>query len=300
MIAELYIVAESFENNQCFSVVEIEKKIKSLANDFIYIRKYKSTNKIFIHPDIYNVVFIKDIVLSDLLYNPQIAKENIDRDAYNALQKVIIESKTTDISSKEVIEVLLSEHNENLCHGLIGFSTIPNVKEEYQIIYNLQGWFNYRRYFLGIYPQNESFFIDECKKYFPNLFFHERNKTSITAIFDDCPKKIIYHLSALNDKFYSFDQSNMNRTEVLVKFSQISNLDSHASLEGNADRKNDFTFDFNNCDNCIEMVCCEPHLKLCYSDCSDAFSNERRIYFHEGKQHIHEGKILIGHIGKHL
>lgn len=300
MIAEFYIVAESFINNTSFTTEEIESKTKSLASDFVNIRKYSETNKLFVHPDIYNINFLSGVLLSDLLFNPQIAKTHLDRDVYNALQKIVIESASTNNTSQEVIEILLPEHNENLCHGLIAFNSIDNVQSELQIVYHLNGWFNFRRHFLGLYPKNENFYIGECIKYFPDLFFHELNRTSISAIFNDCPKKIIYHLSALNDNFKSIDTANRNRTQVLDAFSITANLDETASLEGNAERKASFTFSFINNQNKSEEVCCEPHLKLCYSDISNSYSNDRRIYFHEGKENIQDGKILIGHIGEHL
>lgn len=300
MTAELYIVAESFANNTNLATSEIEAKTKSLAEDFVHIRKYKDTNKIFVHPDIYNVNFISGALLSDLLFNPKIGKAHIDRDVYNALQKIVIESSETNNTSQEVIEVLLPEHNEDLCYGLIAFNPIANVLPEFQIVYHLKGWFNFRRHFLGLYPKNEDFYIDECIKYFPNLFFHERNRESIKAIFKDCPKKIIYHLAALNDRFKNIDTTDKNRTQILEAFSIISSLDETASLEGNATRKTDFTFSFTNNQNQSEDVCCEPHLKLCFSDTSNAYSTDRRIYFHEGVPNIQNGKILIGHIGQHL
>ncbi|MBK7108862.1 MAG: hypothetical protein IPH61_06895 [Bacteroidetes bacterium] len=309
MVAELYIVAESFANNTNFTTPEIESKTKSLANDFVYIKKYSETNRLFVHPDIYAVNFITGVSLSDLLHNPKIAKEHLDRDVYGALQNIIDKSATTTHTSQEVIEVLLPEYNENLCHGLIAFNPVPSVQPELQIVYHLQGWFEFRRHFLGLYPKNENFYIDECIKYFPNLYFHERNRTTISAIFDDCPKKIIYHLTALNDKFKLIDKAGRNRTQVLEAFSITAELDETASLEGNAARKDDFTFTFSNHQKKEVNVCCEPHLKLCFSDTSNAYSNERRIYFHEGIERIQDGeiieiiqdgKILIGHIGGHL
>lgn len=300
MVAEFYIVAESFANNTNLATSEIETKTKSLAEDFVHIQKYNDTNKILVHPDIYNVNFLNGVLLSDLLFNPQVAKTHIDRDVYNALQKIVVESTTTNNSSQEVIEVLLPEHNEAICHGLIAFNPVPNVNTEFQIVYNLNGWFDFRRHFLGLYPKNENFYIEECIKYFPNLFFHEHNKESIKAIFNDCPKKIIYHLAALNDTFNTLEKKGKNRTQILEAFSITAKLDETASLEGRAARKACFTFSFKNDQNQPEDVCCEPHLKLCYSDTSTSYSNNRRIYFHEGIQNIQNGKILIGHIGHHL
>jgi hypothetical protein len=303
MIAEFYIIAESFAQNTTASKAEIETKIEALGNDFVSIRKHKETNKLFINPDIYNIPFINKVSISDLLFNDQIANNNLDRDARNMLKKIVVETETKNITSQEVIEVLLPEHNQDLCHGLIAFNTVTGVHPEFQVVYNHNGWLDFRRYYLEIYPKNSVFFIDECIKYFPNLYFHERNKTTIGAILHNCPKKIVYHLTALNDKFRDIDATHLNRSQILEHFSINANLDATASLEGNAARKPILTFSFLNAKKETVNICCEPHLKLCHNDFypGDAsYSNDRRIYFHEGINNIQENRILIGHIGDHL
>jgi hypothetical protein len=301
MLAELYIVAESFENNINFTTPEIENKIKSLAEDFQYIRKYHNTNKILVHPDVYNVYFLNGILLSDLLFYNEIGKVHLGRDVYNALQKIIIESEETNHTSKEVIEVLLPEHDQDLCHGLIAFNQINNVQPEFQIVYHLQGWFNFRRYFLGFYPKNANFFISECRKYFPNLLFHDNTITTIQGIINDFRKKVIYHLTALNDKFKESQDGIRNRQQVLNHFSVNCGLDERASLEGHAARKPFFTYEFINNEGIGQNVCCEPHLKLCRSDFpGDNTYYQNRIYFHEGFENIGNNKILVGHIGEHI
>lgn len=303
MVAEFYIIAESFSQNPNFTTAEIEAKTKSLANDFVYIRKYKDSNKLFVHPDIYNVNFVNNISISELLYNDEIANNNLDRDVRVFLKKIICESESTTNTTQEVIDVLLPEHNENLCHGLIGFNLVANVKPEFQVVYHLNGWLEFRRHYLELYPVNATFFIDECIKYFPELYFHERNKETVGEILHNCPKKIVFHLTALNDKFKNLPQAGLNRTQVLEQFSISAALDETASLEGNARRKPALTFKFTNNKNEIEDICCEPHLKLCRNDFypgDTSYSNDRRIYFHEGRVTVQEGKILIGHIGDHL
>ncbi len=302
MVAEFYIIAESFSQNFNLTNTEIEAKIKSLAEDFVCIRKYKETNKLFIHYDIYNTKFINNISISDLLNNNEIANKNLDRDVRISLKKIILESEGTDITTEEVKTVLLPNHNEDLCHGLIGFNTIEDVNPEFQVVYHLKGWLEFRRHYLGIYPNNAVFFIDECIKYFPNIYFHEGNKISVGAILYNCSKKIVYHLTALNDKFRDSQQAGLNRTQVLKQFSITAKLDEIATLEGNATKKTALTFQFKNTNSTLEDVCCEPHLKLCYNDNpgDSSYSTDRRIYFHEGKETIEKGKILIGHIGDHL
>lgn len=301
MIAELYIVAESFSNNVNITTPEIENKTKALAQDFIYIRRYKDTNKLFIHPDIYNVNFLNGVKLSDLIYNWQAAKNYIDRDVFNALQKIIIESATTPHTSQEVIEVLLTEHNENLCHGLIAFNQIQNIQPELQIVYNSQSWLKFRRHFLSLYPKDSNFFMNECTKYFPYILFHSNNWNTVGDILPNFSTKIVYHLSALNDRFRESEDVHRNRQQVLEHFSLNCNLDETASLEGDASRKPKFTYEFSNSNGERRKVCCEPHLKLCKSgNDGDNTYYFHRVYFHEGFQDFNEGRILVGHIGEHI
>ena len=303
MVAEFYIIAESFAQNAAATKEEIETKIEALGNDFVSIRKHKETNKLLINPDIYNIPFINKVSISDLLYNDAIANDNLDRDARNMLKKIVNETENTTITSHEVIEVLLPDHSQDRCHGLIAFNTVAGINPEFQVVYNHNGWLNFRRYYLGLYPKNNIFFIDECIKYFPDLIFHERNKTTVGAILNNCSKKIVYHLSALNDEFKAIDQAHLNRTQVLQQFSITAKLDETASLEGKASRKSELTFDFVNEKKIAVPVCCEPHLKLCHNDNypgDSSYSTDRRIYFHEGIASIENSKILIGHIGDHL
>lgn len=303
MKAEFYIISDTFEYNSQFTINEIEIKIKALADDFRFIKKHRETNKLFVQEDIYYVNLLNGVKLYDLLFNDIIANNYFDRDVRVILKNIIIENDRTSFSSNYIKNELLPHYDENICFGIIAFNKIEDITPEFLVIYDLNGWLGFRRHFLGQFPKNETFYIDECVKYFPNLFFHERNKQTISTIFADCPKKIIYHLAALNDKFKSFHINPYNRVNALTQFSIAANLDQAATTEGNASRKINFTFEFMDNNKMPVQVCCEPHLKLCYNDNypgDQSHSNNRRIYFHEGKPNIEGGKILIGHIGNHL
>ena len=303
MTAHFYILAESFQNNSQLSNSQIEEKVKRLAEDVNLIHKYKATNKLYInYEEIYPQIFYSTYTVEAFICTPQILKQNgIDRDVINALLIISDKSQETQITFQEVKESFLSWIDEDDCHGLIAFHTVNDLDNDLQVIYGIDGWYKFRRHFLGKYPKDADFFIDECVKYFPNLYIHDRNRKEIKAILGDCPQKIIYHLAALNDKFRSCEKKGLNRTQVLEQFYIVANLDEKASLEGNATRKKDFTFSFPNESGTDESVCCEPHLKLCYSDLdNNSYSTNRRIYFHEGKPNIQQGRILIGHIGVHL
>ncbi|KAA6336991.1 hypothetical protein EZS27_014899 [termite gut metagenome] len=302
MIAHFYILAESFHNNSNLSNEDIEEKVKRLAEDVKLIHKHRGTNKLYVnYSEIYPKIFYSHYTIEDFICIPQVLKkEGIDRDVINSIQNILQKAEATEITSQEAKEELLFWIDEDNCHGIIAFHTINGFDNNLQVIYGIDGWYKFRRYFLGEYPKNEIFFIDECMKYFPNLYFHDRNRQSVRDILHNCPKKIIYHLSALNDKFKDCIEEGLNRTKVLEHFSIYAKLDEIATLEGDAKRKENFTFLFPNNFGEDEKVCCEPHLKLCYSDIDNSYSNNRRIYFHEGKFNIQDGRILIGHIGVHL
>lgn len=154
------------------------------------------------------------------------------------------------------------------------------------------------------YPVSEKHFIEECAKYFTNIYFHSKVETSLATVepsFFSVSMEIIRNLSALNDEFRKYYIPN-NRPRTLIEFSSGTGLE--ASPEGNAARKNDFTFEFEykvGEDIKKERICCEPHLKLSNADgAGNTHYYFNRIYFHEGKEYLYGGKILVGHIGRHL
>ena len=142
------------------------------------------------------------------------------------------------------------------------------------------------------------FFIDECKKYYPDLHFHENNYQSIKSLIGNSDKIVVHYLNELNNNFLKCKLETTNRIDLLKKFNSISNFDLDASPEGDVNRKKELTFYFINHHKEDIAIYCELHLKLLYDDSKKVKQN--RIYFHEGKDDIEKGKILIGHIGKHL
>ena len=305
MIANLYIISESFIQNSFFSKEEIEERIELLAQDYSYIRLYKDNNRLYVNYNIYNIPFLNSLSIQELLYDKD-KKEYLDRDARNALAQIIEMSEETTLNFDQIKE-LLSIVNENLCHGVIAFNELTEIDSENQIIYNTKKWLEFRRHYLSQYPKDPNYFIEECKIYFPKLFFHENNKVAIKSILSDCSIKIIYHLTALNDNFKNSQERSLangetNRQQVLENFSRENRLDEIASLEVYPKRKNEMSFFFLKEDtNTKTKICCEPHIKLPFKDKDDgSYSTNRRIYFHEGVKYIAEGRVLIGHIGNHL
>jgi hypothetical protein len=226
--------------------------------------------------------------------------KQFDRDIVQFLRNIIDKSEVTEISKQDFIEQL-KNHSSDKVYGLIGLHEIDGVENIYSV-YNKNNWISFHRYFLGLYPKSPRHFKAECEKYFPRLFIHARVEDSISSILQDFSKKIVYYLSCLNDKFEECKTNPYDRVKTLKKFSSLCSFDEPASNEGNIQRKKELSFSFlNSVSNREEMIYCEPHLKLSQSDNSgNSEFYFHRIYFHEGKPEIENGKILIGHIGKHL
>lgn len=299
MRAEFYLLNVSFAVPNDLSIEQIEAKLRSLEIDISYIRSNQKTEVLFKDDAIYDEVIVNDFTVADILYYGK-AKNLFDRDTIEALRKIIDVATTQSITSQEVIDVLLPENDikseeKETIFGLLCLHQIENIDvNPLYLVYDKNNWFHFHRYFLGLYPRNADFFLEESNKYFPNLYFHEDNNLSIAKILDDFSQKIIYHLSKLNDEFKVHRQANKFLPEALTVFSIACELDEYASLEGDAESKKRLNFLFGD-----KLVCCEPHLKLCRNDKNQEYFFHR-IYFHEGFEDFLDSKILVGHIGEHL
>jgi hypothetical protein len=315
MEAHLYIIPESFQNNTDFSINEIEDKVKRLAEDIRIINKYSNSNKLFTDfASIYPVIFHSTFTIEDFICRPRDVKKVIDRDVVDSIQNIFQKANDAAFSSEEIIEVLLPLHDETTCHGLIAFHTVDNVPDEVQLIYGIDSWYKFRRHFLGLYPDMETF-IDECFIYYPNLFFHKRNKVQVHEILNDFSKSILKHLAVLNDTFFYYKDKTFDNES--IKYQTLTsecNLEADAASKDTNDAKDKLSFTFIDKNNKEKKITCYPHLRLCRSDNypGDSSYYQHRIYFHEGVNtvldeykkekvcEIQDGKILIGHIGRHL
>jgi hypothetical protein len=308
MIAHFYLLAESFQNNSNFSKVEVEEKIKRLSEDVNLIDKYKDTNVLYVnYEEVYPQILYSTYTIENIICNGYNLKSEgcIERDVFNAIQNIFInKSQETNYSLQKVKDELLPTINKVNCYGLIAFHRITGFNNDLQIIYGQDEWYKFRRYILSLHPSNGVFFVDECSKYYPNLFFHERNKTEVSHLLKDSAKKVVHYLSELNDKFISAKTNPYDRKESLKRFNSMCSFDQNASDEGNSGSKKKSkvkkkdTFDFLDINNKPVSVCCDLHLKILKDD-NGKISTDRRIYFSEEINGIGLNKILIGHIGHH-
>lgn len=294
MTTELYLLNHSFKYQQDLTIEDIEKKIESLFEDYNFIKQHNE--KILKHDSIYDEIIYPDVQLWEFLYS---TKNIFNRDIKKYLLKIIDHSESTSSTVEAIIE-LLDKHNEEIIYGLLCLHNVKSIPEKY-LVYNRHNWLMFKRYFLSLYPISETHFYNECQKYFPNLYFHQRIEETLHSLEKGLTcfsKSIIHHLSLLNDELHKYYNPS-NRIETLKRFSSACDVD--ASPQGNVKDKPKMTYEFINDSNSKEPICCEPHLKLGKSDDKgDSHYYFNRIYFHEGKENIANGKILIGHIGGHI
>jgi hypothetical protein len=294
---DFYLHDLSFKYQEGITLPQLHEQIEHLAQDCRLIREI-GCEKIFRCDSIYEVPIFEEKTIMDVIW-PE--TETLNRDQRLSLQVIIDHSASTTLTNDEIVE-LLPEHDEDLVNGLLCLHPIePSLVPNEHLVYSENDWRKFHRYFLGIYPGTPTYFISECNKCFPALFFHDRIIQSLGTFKEGhsaFARNITSALSYLNDDFKNY----LNVGDVsgsLRVFSSASGFET--SNEGNAERKPTFTFEFRSGDGRVENICCEPHIKMSKSDRpGDNTFHFYRIYFHFGKPDIAEGRILVGHVGEHL
>ncbi len=305
MTAEFYLLDRSFRYTEDLTPEELENKIYSLFLDYEYIRQYDEF--VYKNESIYDEEIYPDVKLWEFLYDDN-KSALFDKDYRKYLGIIIDRSSPTELEIEDVVG-LLDTHDESNIYGLICLHRIADVDEKY-LVYDRNDWFDFHRHFLGLYPVSESRFYSESTKYFNELFFHPEVENSLHQLeggLAGFSKTIVRCLSKLNDilpECWPDRGGKLNLPDILRTFSSKTGIET--TLEGNIDRKEDLTFEFDTLINgqsgTTERIRCEPHMKISRSDNYPGDSKHyfNRIYFHPGKDHVHDGRILICHIGKHL
>jgi len=304
MIANLYLPTDSIQYNGIDSDEEVKTKLNSFIRDLVYIEQYKSENIIHVGKDIYEINITKD-------QNIFSVASMLAHEESNLIYSIL--GNTSDMCENPLTDLIKAcqEDTDDECTTIIAFNTIDIPETIHYIIYNKTSWFTFRREMLGKHHKNDpDYFVEECKKYFTELYFHENNKSVVGEYLEKSAIKFINYLSALNDSFNEYKKSNpgVNTNDMLANFSRLHKMDDQASLQGNASKKKLLTFDFEaikleNKQKYSKSILCEPHLKICYPDDPNDPKKENycaRIYFHFGDAEVHMGKILIGSIGPHV
>lgn len=293
MIAHLYICNRSFRWNGSDLLPDFQMKMAEFQRMMERINSYAEENLLFLFVDSFlNTQVLKDVAMLELLEYDKAVKL-IGKDALVILLGIMKHCKSTTATIWDM-RSYLSLENENFCHAVIVFSPIKGLSDHMQVISTEQGWYTFRRHYLGKYPQNPRFFLDESKKYYPGLNLHPGNETTIRDVIHSHPMQIVSYLAALSDYFSDgFLGSGKDLNEYLPLFALAHKIED-ASLEGSKDEK--FYFDFQEGDRTVTAYC-EAHLKMYHDDCGND-NQHCRIYFK--KPVAGEPYIYVGYIGEHL
>lgn len=324
MVANLYLHPNAFEYNGVDSRQAVKDKLVALVGDMkevVYLNNeeniFKLTNT-FAETEIFEDESIVDFVASELGYEERgiffTMMANIADDFEGLSFDQLKEKCRYDSQEKDVNSIVILNNPQDLPEKAGDAVRKDYISfDVYELVYNKHSWLHLRRQILGNHPKDPRSFIHECRKYFPNLVFHDNCVISLDdgvwKYLEMVPRRIVYYLACLNDKFEEvrkkFGKSNPN--DILANFSGIFGLDRSGSLQQNPDKKSAITFGFKSeTDGKVYPVLCEPHLKIDHVDSNQKVRNintrrfNPRIYFCYSSPEIANGKILIGSIGKHI
>lgn len=307
MNATLYLSRLSFSYEDGSLIEDICSRIKNLFETHRHIKdhaaKFPETKDVILKcNDIYDIDILKKLwgcEFTDLYTN---SCKMIPPDVRMAFLKLIDRSDKTDETEIEIISNILCNDENNLKGFLCIDKNIFTGMNPIYLISNTNEWYLFHRDHLANYWRSEEYFYVELIKYYNDIYFHPRVETCLKSLDDGglrfFSRTIIFNLTQLNDNFKIYYIPSDWKKSLLL-FSSACHVE--VTLDRKRSRKHLFTFTFENSEGITENVCCEPHMKLSSSDSpSDSGWHFNRIYFHPGIANIEKGKILVGHIGKHL
>lgn len=322
MIANLYLHPQSFVYNQVDNKDFVISKLRNLVDDMTTIVYDYSDENIFKIPSaLWNVEVFEGMTICDL------AEEGLENDAKGVFYSMMADTSSDyDVFSyEELKEKCKYGPDEDEINTILVFNVSEETQQSavknnyitfdsYEIVYNKMSWLYLRRQILGNHPCDSDFFVSECRKYFPNICFHDN---CISTLIDDdfnyleiIPRKIVYYLSCLNDGFNEIKEKHKSVApdvnSILEDFSGMYGLEKPGSREGDPGKKELLSFSFSLTDESgTKLMLCEPHLKISVPDSNYKGDNNYkhfnpRIYFNFGDTEVEHGRILVGSMGKHV
>ncbi|TCI66630.1 MULTISPECIES: hypothetical protein [unclassified Exiguobacterium] len=253
---------------------------------------------------IYLQNFAKDTALHEILFIPQsYQKFQISDDEHKMLLSLIEKSTTVTndeylILSKTLELKLISEPYAYLCLALDECKPLH--------VNSLETMLEAKRTILAS-SSNVNEFVSYLEYCFPNLKFSLNILATLKTLSSKFPmvvNEVIRHLEALNDTLYPMiteeRNGSFNLPNLLERFGRRAGLE--CTLQGNPkyEREN-LQFDFRDGNGEKAIYICSPHTKITSTSTEGTGTYlYDRIYFHVGDINFCGGKILVGHIGKHL
>ena len=201
MIAHLYICDQSFVYNGQDSDREVERKLLEFKLMVNKAKEYRDNEFYLNNNQFTNTVILSNkVTIADVLNT---GGRRLGRDSMNLFLSLFKICKKCTLSKNELVEYLELE-DETQCNGILVLNTQDDLPKNHQVISTVGGWLQFRRYYLGKYPGDTVYFLEEAKKYFTRLCIHEHNKDKyLKEILSTHSQRIVAYLSVLNDFFIS-------------------------------------------------------------------------------------------------
>lgn len=285
MNANLYLHVKSFAYNGIDTEKEVAEKLRRLLADMRdVVFQGKEENKFKVPTQLYGCCVYKNLTIIDL------ANKYLEGDEQVVMYSILVDmSDDYDMSYEELESKSVYDREEKEVNSMVVLNRPSENDDEskqheqlymqfdrYEIVYNNQSWITLRRQILGNHPGTPETFIGECRKYFKNLLIHANCIISLNVdnYLQTIPRKIVYYLACLNDKFYEIRlqhaENSRNANDILADFSGRFKLDEPGSLQMNPNKKKNLTFLFEGKDEqgkvCSQLALCEPHLKISQVD----------------------------------
>ncbi len=296
MNAYLYVCDCTFLHNGYDTDKEVCEKVLNIGEMVYAIRNHRDENTLQI-----NIVnFLNTKLLSegstiqDVLWGDK-AKQFPN--AQKILLNLINSTPNCNYSYKEMIDALSNDiEKEKSINALVAMNKIDGIPESHQVLYDVQGFFKFRRYFIEKYPSSTpTAFLRDIDKYYEKIVLNSNREQVESGMKDimNMANNIAHALTALNDDFAKEfkEKTEDNLNNFLNAFAKRHSMDG-GSMGGRAKRK-ELNCNFEE----LGWQYCGPHLKF-FPDKKDNRKGHLRIYFCWENDNI--DKIYVGLICNHV
>lgn len=206
-------------------------------------------------------------------------------------------NKAKKISEQEYMDVI------SRVGGLIDkrVMILSFYKEKVYYIYCIDDYYIALRKYLAMEKKDD--FCRDMLECFPNIYFADDIASTINTLnrkFEELREEIVEHLIELNNyhsKFLEMLSENKSNQTIAQKFCADTGIDCSPQASRDSVRALKISC-FNELSSRNEIINCELHTK--FKKFNIDRTKQDRIYFFPGRKGIHEGKIIVKHIGKHL
>ncbi len=206
MRAYLYICDCTFHHNGSDTDKDVYEKVVRLGEMFQAIRHHRNENTLQINTENFlNTKLLGDnSTIKNILWEAK-AKQ-CPRDAHVILLSLINTTPSCSYSYQDMIDTLSDDfEDENNINALVAMNKVDNIPESRQVLYDVEGFYRFRRYYVEKYPsQDPMTFLRDIGNYYDHIELNSDRKPLASKMENvmNRAKDIAHALTALNDDFF--------------------------------------------------------------------------------------------------